>query len=190
MAAAGAVPPDGQDIGASSDPTVVHATPIEKETITQVTNGNVAQGSASTEAPAAASTGDDAANAAAEAQWDSKPADQDPLAESYEMVPRDPTETETPPQPAQVTSTQSWADETTTELEASTSTTNGNDGFHEVHHRGGRARGGPQGESRGGFRGRGRGGEGRGRGRGGPRGERGGSRGGFRGGRGRDNSQQ
>ena len=146
------------------------------------------------QAPAAASTGDEAANAAAENQWDTKaPGSEDPLAESFEMVPRDPAETESPSVPAPIQSTQSWADDAA-EMEASGATMNGNDGFHEVHHRsGGRGRGGFHGDNRGGFRGRGPRGEGRGRGRGGFRGDRGGEgyrgRGGFRGGRGRDGPQ-
>ena len=128
------------------------------------------------------------------------------------MVPQDPAETESPAVPAPNNNTQSWADDTpepvapepaapepaAPELAApvtapvATPAANGNDGFHEVHHgRGGRGRGGFQGEGRGGYRGRGGPrGEGRGRsgrGRGGdgsyrPRG-RGGYRGGDRGGR-------
>jgi hypothetical protein len=148
-------------------------------------------GSAETQvsnAPAASSIEPEAANAAAEAQWDKQATGgDDPLSECFEMVPRDPAETENPHTSAPVTSTQSWADDTP-EPQATTGAATGGDGFHEVHHaRGGRGRGGHQGEGRGGFRGRGRGGPrgdfrgGRGRGRGEFRGEFRGGRGGFRG---------
>jgi len=127
----------------------------------------------------------ESANAAAEAQWDKQPTGaDDPLTESFEMVPRDPAETETPHVAAAVTSTQSWADDTPEPSAAPAAPASGNDGFSEVHHnRGGRGRGGHPGGERGGYRGRGRGGprgEFRGRGRGG-RGEFRGGRGGFRG---------
>lgn len=135
--------------------------------------------------PAGSSIGAGAANEAG-GDWD-KPTSgsDDPLAESFEIVPRDPAETETPAAPAAVNLTQSWADDTPDAAPAAPAAAN--DGFHEVHHnRGGRGRGGFGGRGRGGprgdFRGRGRG-RGRGDGfRGAPRG------GGFRGGRG--DSQQ
>jgi hypothetical protein len=141
-------------------------------------------------APAASSIEPGAANAAAEEQWDKQATGgDDPLSESFEMVPRDPAETENPHVAAPVTSTQSWADDTP-EPQATPGAATGGDGFHEVthHNRGGRGRGGHQGEGRGGFRGRGRGGPrgdfrgGRGRGRGEFRGGRGGFRGAPRGG--------
>lgn len=141
-------------------------------------------------APAAGLVDTGAANAAAEEQWDKQPSgSDDPLAESFEMVPRDLAETETPHAVAPITSIQSWADDTPEPAAPTPAASNGNDGFHEVtHNRGGRARGGPQGEGRGGYRGRGGprgdhrgGGRGRGEGRGGYRG-RGGPRGDFRGG--------
>ncbi|KAI9831228.1 MAG: hypothetical protein M1819_005156 [Sarea resinae] len=153
-----------------------------------------------------------AANAAAENQWDAKmSASVESGPEGWIEVPRDLAETETGLAgiPANNTSTQSWADDHPTESvpvapeSAAAPTITGNDGFHEVHHsRGGRGRGGFQGEHRGGYRGRGghRGGEGSGyRGRGGSRGDRGDrggegghrgrGRGGFRGGRGRETPQ-
>jgi hypothetical protein len=109
------------------------------------------------------------------------------LSESFEMVPRDPAETETPHIAAPVTSTQSWADDTP-EPQATSGAVSGGDGFQEVNAgRGGRGRGGFQGEARGQYRGRGRGGprgdfRGRGRGRGEFRGPRGAFRGPPRGG--------
>ncbi|KAH4353469.1 hypothetical protein HBH98_006090 [Parastagonospora nodorum] len=168
---------------AGSDPTITNAGLTEIDQDVAAVNGSAdAQIS---NAPAASSIEPEAANAAAEAQWDKQPAgSDDPLTESFEMVPRDPAETENPHVAAPVTSTQSWADDTP-EPQATTGASAPGDGFHEVHHnRGGRGRGGHQGEGRGGFRGRGRGGprgdfRGRGRGRGDFRGR--GDRGGFRG---------
>jgi len=168
---------------AGSDPTITNAglTEIDQDVVA-VNGGADAQTS---NAPAASSIEPEAANAAAEAQWDKQATgSDDPLTESFEMVPRDPAETEAPHVGAPVTSTQSWADDTP-EPQAITGASAPGDGFHEVHHnRGGRGRGGHQGEGRGGFRGRGRGGprgdfRGRGRGRGDFRGR--GDRGGFRG---------
>ncbi|KAF2097515.1 hypothetical protein NA57DRAFT_77772 [Rhizodiscina lignyota] len=200
VAAADPTPPEQETIATGTDPTVAHAGLTEIDTVTQIPNGTEAADVTDTpQAPPEASAGDDAANAAGESQWDTKaPGDEDPLAESFEMIPRDPAETESPHEPAPVQSTQSWADDAA-EMEANTIktvNTNGSDGFHEVHHRApARGRGGPQGDNRGGYRGRGGPrGEGRGRGRGGFRGDRGGDgyrggRGGSRGGRGRDAPQ-
>lgn len=166
-----------------TDPTIANAGLTELDTATQIQNGEIT----SAEAPPATSIGADAGNAAANDHWDSKATgSDDPLTESFEMVPRNPAETETPTASAGV---QSWADDAANEAATAIETAptappaaNGNDGFREVHHnRGGRGRGG----DRGGFRGRGRGGfrgdrgDGyRGRGRGG----------GYRGGRGRGES--
>ncbi|KAF2180213.1 hypothetical protein K469DRAFT_730223 [Zopfia rhizophila CBS 207.26] len=184
-----AAAPDSEATTAvASDPTVANAGLSELNTGVSSLNG----GADATETPSAhpaSSVDAGAANAAAEEQWDSKPlGSDDPLAESFEMVPRDPAETESPAAAAPISSVQSWADDTPEPASATTpASANGNDGFHEVHHsRGGRGRGGFQGEGRGSFRGRGsprsdRGGRGRGRGE--FRGGRGG-RGGFRGGRG------
>jgi hypothetical protein len=163
-----------------SDPTVANAG------LTELDAGiPPADGSADAQisnVPAASSIEPGAANAAAEAQWDKQASGgDDPLSESFEMVPRDPAETENPHAAAPVTSTQSWADDTPEPQATPGAAASGGDGFHEVHHnRGGRGRGGHQGEGRGGFRGRGRGGP-----RGDFRGGRGGrGRGEFRGGRG------
>jgi len=172
-------------------------------------------GDAST-APPSASVGAEAGNAAAEEHWDTKApgSGDDPLAESYEMVPRDPTETETSyqmPPSMSIQTTGSWADDATATVESSWAedsqmaagadakpappnassgdAANGAaaDGFQAVHH-GNRGRG-PRGQFKGDFRGRGRG---DGRGRGGSRGDgkgRGRGRGDFRG-RGRGESGQ
>ncbi|KAF2491755.1 hypothetical protein BU16DRAFT_530194 [Lophium mytilinum] len=161
----------------STDPTIAHAGLTELDTSGTITNGST-EVLDTPSAPAASSIDAGAANAAADEQWDKQAsaASDDPLTESFEMIPRDPAETESPAVAAPNNSTQSWADDTPDAAPAAP----GNDGFHEVQHRG-RGRGGFQGEGRGGggYRGRGgRGGDGRGRGRG--RGE-----GGFRGGRGR-----
>jgi len=177
--------PPEESSEAVSDPTVTHAGLTEINAGITGVNEDADNGAAA--APAASSIEPEAANAAAAAQWD-KPmtGGDDPLSESFEIVPRDPAETETPHAAAPVTSTQSWADDHP-EPQAATPAS-GNDGFHEVHHsRGGRGRGGHQGEGRGGYRGRGRGGPrgdfrgGRGRGRGEFRGPRGGFRGAPRG---------
>ncbi|KAJ4357066.1 hypothetical protein N0V95_002804 [Ascochyta clinopodiicola] len=169
-----------------SDPTVTHAGLTELDAGSATVGGAEAEQSA---APAAASIEPEAANAAATAQWDKQAAGQDePLSEPFEIIPRDPAETEATHETAPVTSTQSWADDTPEPVAAQTPAS---DGFSEVqHNRGGRGRGGQhQGEGRGGYRGRGRGGprgggefRGRGRGRGGDfRGGRGGFRGAPRG---------
>lgn len=172
-------PPETQPL--ETDPTIAHAGMAELDA-TSAPTGTQA-GDKPSAVPAASSIEPTAANAAAAAQWD-KPATggDDPLSESFEIVPRDPAETETPHTAAPVTSTQSWADDTPEPVAATPAS--GNDGFSEVHHnRGGRGRGGHPGGERGGFRGRGRGGPrgdfrgGRGRGRGEFRGPRGGFRG-------------
>lgn len=145
------------------------------------------------------------ANQAAESAWDNNGATagtEENLGGSFEMVPRDPSETENPHEPAMQTSTNSWADESNDAAAALSSTqtstpqpnsnsawaepaegaaaTPADDGFHEVERRG---RGGHRGDGQQRGRGRGRGGRGgEHRGRGGFRGER---RGGGEGGRGR-----
>jgi hypothetical protein len=189
VAQAQPAPPETEALDGASDPTIINAGLTEMDDAVSV--AQLAEKEASN-APAASSIEPEAANAAAEAQWDKQAAGgDDPLSESFEMVPRDPAETENPHVGAPVTSTQSWADDTP-EPQAVPGAASGGDGFHEVHHtRGGRGRGGPMGEGRGGFRGRGRGGprgdfrgdfRGRGRGRGEFRGPRGGFRGAPRGG--------
>jgi hypothetical protein len=183
------VPPESEAAAPPTDPTVAHAGLTEIDdgaTLTEAT----AEAAETSNAPPAASVDGGAANAAADEQWDKQGAgSDDPLAESFEMVPRDPTETESPAATAPNNSTQSWADDAHESAAAAAPAANG-DGFHEVQHARGRGRGGFQGEGRGGFRGRGgpRGdGRGRGRGRGDFRGRgrgsfRGGERGGPRGG--------
>ncbi|KAF9701849.1 hypothetical protein EKO04_000286 [Ascochyta lentis] len=173
--------PETEAPEAASDPTVTHAGLTELDAGSATAGGVEAEQST---APAAASIEPEAANAAATAQWDKQASGQDePLSEPFEIIPRDPAETNAVHETAPVTSTQSWADDTPEPVAAQTPA---NDGFSEVqHNRGGRGRGGQhQGEGRGGYRGRGRGGprggefRGRGRGRGG---DFRGSRGGFRG---------
>ncbi|KAB2579599.1 hypothetical protein BFW01_g4825 [Lasiodiplodia theobromae] len=200
VAQADAAPPV-EETTVGTDPTVAHAGLTELDANVAPTNGEAPE----TSAVPTASVDDSAANAAGD-RWDTKaPGSEDPLAESFEMVPRDPTEVETAPEPAPATSTQSWAEETPAAATPAAAppaaappaaaepapATNG-DGFQEVpSSRGGRGRGNFQGERRGGYRGRG-GPRGEGRGRGGYRGDRGDGyrgRGGYRGGRGRDNHQ-
>ncbi|KAF2640910.1 hypothetical protein P280DRAFT_400311 [Massarina eburnea CBS 473.64] len=168
---------------AATDPTIANAGLTELDTTTLVNGGSETAGDNGI--PAASSIDAGAANAAG-GDWEkAQPGSDDPLTESFEMVPRPLEETETPAAaPAAVNSTRSWADEP---VEAQTAPANAHDGFQEVQsNRGGRGRGGQHqgGEGRGGYRGRGgprggRGGRGRGRGDGG---FRGGPRGGFRGG--------
>ncbi|KAL1636926.1 hypothetical protein SLS56_001023 [Neofusicoccum ribis] len=178
-----------EDATVGTDPTIAHAGLTELDATAPTANGDPA---AESSAVPSASVDDTAANAAGADQWDTKvPGSDDPLAESFEMVPRDPTETEAVHEPAPAASTQSWAEDTSTAaaaVAAEPAPAPNGDGFQEVPTtRGGRGRGNYQGERRGGFRGRG-GLRGEGRGRGGFRGE-GRGRGGFRGGRGRDNHQ-
>lgn len=187
VAKAQSVPSESETATAvETDPTVAHAGLTEINDV-QPTNGHMEQDSSS--APPASSIDTGAANTAAEEQWDKPTSADDTMGESFEMVPRDPTETESPAAAAPISSVQSWADDTPEAPAAAAATpSNGNDGFSEVqHNRGGRGRGSFQGEGRGGYRGRGgQRGDGRGRGgRGRGRGDfRGGPRGGFRGGRG------
>ncbi|KAI1659357.1 hypothetical protein F4813DRAFT_354746 [Daldinia decipiens] len=165
-----------------TDPTVAHAglTEIDSTGVTApLTNGHTeATPTSAPGVPENADVGDDAANAAAESQWD---ANNDLSAsisqEEWVKVPRDPTETETglTATPASTGNVQSWADEQPENPPESRAPTEANDGFHQVQRnrprgdreggwRGGRGRG----DYRGGWRGHGEGrGRGRGRGRGG-----------------------
>jgi hypothetical protein len=170
---------DGGDYPVTSDPTIANAglTEIDDLTTAEITNGADNLSIETATAPAASSIDAGASNAAADSQWDpTKPGSQEePLTESYELVPRDPAEVDNVPQTTG--NTQSWADETAeasyteaayNDLNASATT---EDAFQEVtHHRGGRrggARGGDRGDrGRGGRGGRGFRGDGRGRGRG------------------------
>ncbi|GAB7352983.1 hypothetical protein MBLNU459_g3549t1 [Dothideomycetes sp. NU459] len=184
-----------------SDPTIAHAG-LTEIGLSQ-TSGTPAEPDNTLTSPAQGSTGDAMANQAAESAWDNNgttAGTEEALGESFEMIPRDPSEVENPHEPAMQTSTNSWADETNAAAAATSSTqepTNSNgawaepaaraaatpadDGFHEVERRG---RGGHRGDGQHRGRGRGRGGHrgGEQRGRGGFRGER---RGGGEGGRGR-----
>ncbi|KAL9097743.1 MAG: hypothetical protein Q9165_000069 [Trypethelium subeluteriae] len=178
-----------------SDPALAHATSTELADL-PTTDGALDTQTTPT-LPPQSSTGDSAANASAEQHWDSTKAaaSDDPLAESFEIVPRDPVETEMPAEASASVSVgsegnkQSWADEATSEAnnlaaaaggatqEEAVAPANGNvnDGFHQVvHHPRGRGRGGPGSEHVGR---RGRGGFRPGEGNGGRRGGRGGFRG-------------
>ncbi|OTB16219.1 hypothetical protein K445DRAFT_34346, partial [Daldinia sp. EC12] len=164
------------EITNGTDPTVAHAglTEIDSTGATvQLTNGHTESTSTSTHGvPENADVADDAANAAAESQWD---ANNDLSAsisqEEWVKVPRDPTETETglTATPVSAGNVQSWADEQPDNPPDSRAPAEANDGFHQVQ------RNRPRGDREGGWRGRGRGdyrggwrghGEGRGRGRG------------------------
>jgi len=171
---------DTDAIAGHTDPTLANAGLTELDTTPiRIPNGNNQSPKLDTPSVPPTASIQDAGNAAAEEQWDTKAPGEGGMEESFEIIPRDPAETENKEAhaPAPVTSTRSWADDMPTSAEKSWSpesttggeaapqssaTTNGNDGFHEVHHhRGSRGRGGFGGE-RGGFRGRGgqRGGEG------------------------------
>lgn len=159
----------------TSDPTVSNAalTEIDDGT-TIIRNGHASAAetdSPVTNAPASTSIVENAGNAAAEEQWDtSKPAGE-AMEDSYEIVPRPADEVDTPvaASASGAPATTSWAEEANEAAVVEEKEKEGNDGFHEVHHRGPRQ-----------HRGFGPGDRGRGRGRGGFRG-RGGDRGDFRG---------
>ncbi|KAH8656942.1 hypothetical protein BGZ60DRAFT_383917 [Tricladium varicosporioides] len=163
-----------------SDPTIANAglTELDDPSTTVMTNGHH-EAQEVKGIPQNSGIGEGAANAAAEAKWDT----QNDLSTSQEWVevPRDTTETDTgiTAAPTAPPNTQSWADDAPDSPVETTSTppVNKDDGFHEVQ----RSRGGNR--DRGQFRGgrgprgdyRGRGnfrGDGRGRGRGGARGPR------------------
>jgi hypothetical protein len=197
---------DAPSAAQHTDPTIAHAGLTEQDDI-RIPNGN--SDDIETAGPPTGTVFGNAGNAAAEERWDTKAAGDIGMEESFEMVPRDPQETENREThaPALAGSTQSWADETSAAAESAdlanpgVAPTNG-DGFQEVAHhgrggRGPRGSGGASRGQRGGSRGSGefkgerrggpRGGDGfRGRGRGGEGGFRGEGRGrgGPRGGRG------
>lgn len=159
-----------------TDPTIAHAglTEIDAGTDTALTNGQL-NGSSVEEADAPipnADVGDNAANAAAENQWDAG----NDLATSQEWVqiPKaaEVPQGETAPNAAPAaTSNPSWADDQPEPSPAATTPSDPNDGFQSVQRNRGRGngepfRGGRGGHHRGGrggsgFRGRGRGGSGR-----------------------------
>lgn len=180
-------------IPVGTDPTVAHAGLTELDDPTEPTTNGTSHHVDTPTVPDASNIDAGAANAAAGSNWDVKSSGE---ADWMEVAQRDPAETDTGNKatPAAMSGTQSWAEDVPSSMPTpayiQTPPTNEGDGFHEVsHHRGGRGRGGAQGEHRGGNRGRGgfRGdrGEGGGRGRGGHRGDRGGGDGERRGGRGR-----
>lgn len=181
-----------------SDPTVANAglTELEDPTTAELINGasKIALNEAGSSAPKVASIDAGAANAVAESHWDSaKPSTQDdPLSESFEIVPRDTEDSQssTPIVYEAAPVKQSWSDVPGGNSFADipsigSSTSNGmaeslgaNDGFHEVkHHHGSRGRSHSGGTQRGD---RSRGGQQGGHRRGGG-GFRGGDRGGQRG---------
>ena len=210
VAQADAIPPEADAASASAptqtDPTIAHASLTEIEAEAQQPANGYGDHVETSQVPSASAIDLGAANDAAAYNADS-PDLETKLEGSEEWVnikERDPAETDTglAATPGAMNSTQSWAEdvptatpETTTTAPAPSGPTG--DGFHEVQHRGGRGRGGGQGDNRGGFRG-GRGsfqgdrrndGEYRGGRGGGYRGNRGGEggyrgrgRGGFRGG--------
>ncbi|KAI0385502.1 hypothetical protein F5Y04DRAFT_186887 [Hypomontagnella monticulosa] len=167
-----------------TDPTVAHAGLTEIDTAgatAPFTNGHT-ESTPVSGIPENADVSDNAANAAAESQWDTgNDLSASISQEEWVKVPRDPTETETglAATPASTGNVQSWADEqpeNPPETQAR-APTEANDGFHQVQ------RNRPRGDREGGWRGRGRGdhrggyrghGEGRGRGRGRGRGGMGG----------------
>ena len=210
-------PPAAEDSSATigTDPTVAHAGLTEIDESNEPKVNGVSSHVDTGNVPDASKIDAGAANAAAGTNWEVKdPASAGSGPDEWVEIPREPTETDTGnfATPAALTSTQSWAEDVPIESTDSMPTpayaqtpADGGDGFHEVqHHRGGRGRGGGQGEHRGGNRSsrgfRGDRGEGGGRGRGGYRGDRGGGeggqrsggrgRGGFRGNRGRGDGAQ
>lgn len=189
------------DAEVESDPTIAHASLTELEDLAQEDSAPLSQVQEEVvSAPAAATIGDEAANASATEQWDNKPS-ADGLEDSWVSVPRNQSEMETetaatpPAEGATITTletvsqdattmgdtSQNWADDIPASAALSqpsdaASTPAINDGFHEVvHGRGGKGRGGkPQEQRGGGGRGRGqRGGRGDGSRSRGPRGDRG-----------------
>jgi hypothetical protein len=192
-----AAPVEDAEEEPASDPTIVHAglTELEGTAPEPLTNGIPAQETMT--GPKQGSTGAEAANAVAEANWDPQASvisNASAGGDGWVEVPRDPAETDTglTATPAAMHGNASWAEEVTEGAATEEKAAIENDGFEQVvHHQRGRGRG-HEGRGRGGeFRGRG--GRGRGDGRGGGRGRgdgerRGGGRGrgdGFRGNRGR-----
>ncbi|KAF4556807.1 Hypothetical protein D9617_1g086890 [Elsinoe fawcettii] len=167
-------------IDPASDPTIANAGLTELGVQDKpLTPGPVENG----DLPAQISAGDENANKAGGRTWDNAGPDAgaENLEESFEIVPRNPAETETPHAPAAVQQTSSWADDVAAEVASKEAppAVEKDDGFHEVPSRRGGNRG-PRGDGEG----RG-GGRGRGRGRGNYGGDRGGERrGGYRGDRG------
>lgn len=174
-------------VDTASDPTIANAGLTELNAQQPVTP---AQNAGDSGLPTQLSAGETGANIAAGRSWDSTGpgAGVDGSEESFEMVPRDLAETDTPHAPAGVMPVNSWADdsaEAAANAAAAAVPADANDGFREVQgRRGGHRNNRGEGEGRGRGRGRGgfRGGE---RGRGGFRGDRRGGSGGEHRGRGR-----
>ncbi|KAF4628179.1 hypothetical protein G7Y89_g9971 [Cudoniella acicularis] len=168
-----------------SDPTIANVglTELDAPAADTLTNGHSEATQEVPGIPQNSGFGEGAANAAAEANWDTH----NDLSTSQEWVevPRDASETDTrvTATPAAPSNVRSWADDQPDSPVETTSVApaNKDDGFHEVQRsRGGRDRGqfrgrGGRGDGyrgRGGFRGDGYRGRGRGGGGGAPRGQR------------------
>lgn len=151
-----------------SDPTIVNAGLTEIMQQEPQSNKQAAEASdvEPIQLPSQVSAGNDGANAAATQAWEATNGASEDLEESFEIIPRNPAETEAVHAPAASSQTISWADDAQAAA-VQKEMAPANDGFSEVTSK----------------RGRSDGGRGRGRGRGGFRGgfERGG-RGSFRGG--------
>ncbi|KAI9872688.1 MAG: hypothetical protein M1830_001302, partial [Pleopsidium flavum] len=139
------VPPsaDGNRPPVETDPTILHAG------LTELDNPQVAatDGDSHMETPTvpeASNIDAGAANAAAEVNWGAElSASAESGPDGWVEVPRDPAETDTgfDATPAAMNSTQSWAEDVPNEPApvssdpaAAQRTSNGGDGFHEVHH--------------------------------------------------------
>lgn len=175
---------------AQTDATVAHAALTELDDTTTLQQAITPAEAESAAPPQQSSTGDEAANAVAEASWDPQASvvtESSANNDEWVQVPRDPAETETgiTATPAANHGTSSWAEEVGAAAASEEKAAAENDGFEQVKRDRGRGRGGRGG--RGEFRGgRGRGGGGRGGdgyrgGRGGPPRGRGGPRGGAAG---------
>ncbi|KAI1132373.1 hypothetical protein F5Y10DRAFT_231574 [Nemania abortiva] len=161
-----------------TDPTVAHAglTEIDSTGATEpLINGHTEPATA-TGVPPNADVSDNAANAAAGAEWDTNNTMSSSVTqEGWVEVARDPAETETglAATPAAAGNVQSWADDQPENPPEVSTPTDANDGFHQVQRRprGNDREGGWRGRGRGEYRGHrgghqeGRGGRGRGRGR-------------------------
>lgn len=162
----------------ATDPTIANAGLTEIDTEAQPPSNGLSHHVDTPTVPGASNIDAGAANAAGETNWDAKiSASTEAGPDSWVEVPRDPAETETgnSATPADMTGTQSWAEDVPAEPTAAPTSfadapaPSGGDGFHEVHHGRGRGRGeyrGGRGRGYRGDRGRGEGGRGRGRFRG------------------------
>lgn len=153
----------------ASDPTMTHAglSELSAPQATQVPQQDQAHPNLASSGNAAAETWNNEGSSNDNTATPSNGASEEALDESFEMVPRNPTEAEHAPEPAAQTMTDSWAHD----VNKASAPRRSEGEFHQVDRRGGGSRGGSAH------------GQGRGRGRGG-RGGRGGPRGGGEGGRG------